>query len=346
MKVKFKPIDYKNGKLRIIDQTALPQKLQYIDITDYRRLGTAIRNMELRGAPLLGIAGAYGLVLGTCDFNEENFDKFYMLFQNIKDHLAATRPTAVNLFYTLNRMEKVVLESNEKSIGTVKKILKTEADKIYKEDLELSEKIGIHGSKLIKNNDVILTHCNAGGLATSGLGTALAVLFTSKAQNKKFRVFATETRPLLQGARLTTWELLKYNIDATLICDSMAAYAIKKKSINKIIVGADRIARNGDTANKIGTYNLAILAKFHKIPFYIAAPSTTFDFSLKNGESIPIEERKKEELISCNGHATAPPKVNVFNPAFDVVPNNLITGIITEAGILLHPFSKSFKKLS
>ncbi len=346
MRLKFKPIEYKNNRLKIIDQTKLPQKLCYIDIKDYKRLGNAIKRLEVRGAPLLGVAGAYGLVLGTNNSNANNFDKYYMKFKEVKEYLASTRPTAVNLFYTLNRMEKIVLDNNEKNISVVKKILKNEADKIYKEDLELSQKIGYHGSKLIKNNDVILTYCNAGGLATSGLGTALSVLFTAKNKDKNFKVFVGETRPLFQGARLTTWELLKYNIDTTLICDNMAAYTIKKKKINKIIVGADRIARNGDAANKIGTYNLAILAKFHKIPFYIAAPSTTFDFDLKNGDLIPIEERKSEEIVRIKDISIAPVKVNTFNPAFDVIPNNLITGFITEAGVLLHPFSKSFKKLS
>lgn len=346
MRLKFKPIEYINNRIKIIDQTALPQKLQYIIIKDYKRLGIAIKNLELRGAPLLGIAGAYGLVLGIINFETDNFDRFYMQFKEVKEYLASFRPTAINLFYTLNRMEKIVLENNEKSVPVVKKILKSEADKIYKEDLEISRKIGNYGSKIIKNNDIILTHCNAGGLATSGLGTALSVLFTASIQDKKFSVFVGETRPLLQGARLTTWELNKYNINTTLICDNMAAYAIKKKHINKIIVGADRIARNGDAANKIGSYNLAILAKYHKIPFYIAAPSTTFDFNLKNGDLIPIEERKKEEVLGCNGSFIVLPKINVYNPAFDIIPNNLITGIITEAGVLLHPFSKSFKKLS
>lgn len=346
MKLKFKPIEFINNHIRIIDQTALPVKLKYIEIKDYKRLGTAIKNMELRGAPLIGVAAAYGLVLGTINFNKNNFDKFHMRFKDVKEYLASTRPTAVNLFYALKRMENVLLENNLEKISFVKKKLKNEADKIYKEDLELSQKIGDYGSRLIRNNDVILTHCNAGGLATSGLGTALAVLFTAKAQNKKFSVFVGETRPLLQGARLTAWELLKYNIDTTLICDNMAAHTIKTKNVNKIIVGADRIAKNGDTANKIGTYNLAILAKYHKVPFYVAAPSTTFDFSIKNGDFIPIEERKKEEILNFLGNRTTPLKVNTFNPAFDIIPNNLITGFITNAGILPHPFSKSFKKLS
>lgn len=346
MRLKFKPIEYTNNMIRIIDQTALPGKLKYIEIKDYKRLGQAMKRLELRGAPLLGVAAAYGLVLGTMDFNTDNFDRLYMRFKDIKEHLAATRPTAINLFYALKRMENTVLENNLKNVSYVKKILKNEADKIYKEDLELSQKIGAYGNKLIKDNDIILTHCNAGGLATSGFGTALSVLFTAKAHGKNFKVFVDETRPLLQGARLTAWELLQYKIDTTLICDNMAAHTIKEKKINKIIVGADRIAKNGDAANKIGTYNLAILAKYHKILFYIAAPSTTFDFDIKNGSFIPIEERTSEEIINFSKNQIAPLKVKTFNPAFDVVPNNLITGFITDVGVLLPPFTKSFKKLS
>jgi len=346
MKLKFKPIEFKNNSIRIIDQTALPSKLRYIYIRDYKRLGQAIKRLEIRGAPLLGIAAAYGLVLGTINYDVDNFDKFYMRFKNIKEYLGSTRPTAVNLFYSLNRMESIVLENNFKNVDQVKRILKSEADKIYREDLDLSQKIGLYGSKLIKNNDIILTHCNAGGLATSGYGTALSVLFAAKSQGKRFKVYVDETRPLLQGARLTSWELLQYKIDTTLICDNMAAHTIKKKKINKIIVGADRIAKNGDTGNKIGTYNLAIIAKYHKIPFYIAAPSTTFDFEIKNGNLIPIEERAGNEIIYFSKNQIAPVKVKTYNPAFDMIPNNLITGFITNAGVLMPPFSKSFKKLT
>lgn len=346
MKLKFKPIEFKDNTIRIIDQTALPGKLKYIDIKNYKRLGQAMKRLELRGAPLLGVAAAYGLVLGTINYNANNFDRFYMRFKGIKEYLAATRPTAINLFYALKRMEDIVLENNLKNVSFVKKVLKSEAEKIYKEDLELSRKIGAHGNKLIKNDDIILTHCNAGGLATAGLGTALSVLFSAKAHGKKFKVFVDETRPLLQGARLTAWELIQYKIDTTLICDNMAAHTIKEKKVNKIIVGADRIAKNGDAANKIGTYNLAILAKYHKVPFYIAAPSTTFDFSIKNGSFIPIEERKSEEVLNFFKSRIAPLKAKAFNPAFDMIPNNLITGFITDAGVLMPPFSKSFKKLS
>ncbi len=347
MKLKFKPIEYNNNRIRIIDQTALPDKLKYVEIKDYIRLGKAIKNLEVRGAPLIGVAAAYGLVLGTHKFNGNGgFDRFYMQFKKVREHLSSTRPTAVNLFLALKRMEEIVLQNNNKDVPYIKKILKQEADKIYKEDLEFSIKIGKYGSKLIKNNDILLTHCNAGGLATAGLGTALAVMFAAKAENKKFSVFVDETRPLLQGMRLTTWELLQYKIDTTLICDNMAAYTIKTKHVNKIIVGADRIAKNGDAANKIGTYNLAILAKYHKIPFYIAAPSTTFDFSIKKGDYIPIEERRKDEVLKFNNNKISSLKVNTYNPAFDVIPNNLITGFITDEGVLLPPFSKSFKKLS
>jgi len=346
IRLKFKPIEFKNNAVIIIDQLSLPEKLKYIEIKDYKRLGEAIKKLELRGAPLIGVAVAYGLVLSIINFNSNNFDKFYAQFKEAKEYLQSTRPTAVNLFHTLKRMETILLENNEKSVPTLKKILKNEAEKIYKEDLEASEKIGSYGSKLIKNNDIVLTHCNAGGLATTGLGTALSVLFTAKAHNKKFKVFVDETRPLLQGARLTTWALLQYKIDTTLICDNMAAYTIKKKKVTKIIVGADRIAKNGDAANKIGTYNLAILAKYQKIPFYIAAPRTTFDFEIKNSDFIPIEERDPEEITKFHGYPIAPVGIKTFNPAFDVIPNNLISGFITDVGVLLPPYSKSFKKLT
>lgn len=346
MKLKFKPIQIKDNKIVIINQCALPEKLQYLTIDNYIRLGEAIKKLELRGAPLIGIAAAFGIALSAEKLKTDNFDKFHKEFKAIKEYLASTRPTAVNLFYALNRMESVLLENNEKNIPVLKKILRNEAEKIFKEDLDISVEIGINGNKLVKENDNILTHCNAGGLATSGMGTALSVFFTAKSMDKKFKVFVDETRPLLQGARLTVWELLQYGIDTILISDSMAAHTIKTKKVSKIIVGADRIARNGDAANKIGSYNLAILAKYHKIPFYVAAPSTTFDFDIKSGDEIPIEERHKSEIICFAGKKIAPEKVKVFNPAFDVIPNKLISGFITEFGVLNPPFSKSFKKLS
>ncbi len=345
IRLKFKPVEYKNNVLIIIDQTKLPTKLIYRKISDYKTLGNAIKRLEVRGAPLLGIVAAYGIVLAFNNFKSENFNIFYSKFKKVSQFLKSTRPTAINLFYAINRIEKIILTNKDKKVSQIKKIIKSEAEKIYKEDLELSYKIGLNGAKLIKDGYTILTHCNAGGLATSGLGTALACMFIAKMQNKKFKVYVDETRPLLQGARLTTWELLKWGIDTTLICDNMAAFAIRKKKINLIIVGADRIVKNGDTANKIGTYNLAILANYHKIPFYIAAPSTTFDFSIQKGDDIPIEERGSKEVTQGFGKKIAPNNVKTFTPAFDITPAKLITGFITEKGILKPPFNKSFKKL-
>ncbi len=346
MILRFKPIQFKNNKIIIIDQTRLPQKLEYRIIDNYQRLSLAIRRLELRGAPLIGVGAAFGIAMEMSKTKARTFDQLYTLFKRVKSELAATRPTAFNLFYALNRMEKVLLEHNEKRVEQIKKIITKEAENIYKEDLQISMKIGSYGSRLIQEGDTILTHCNAGGLATSGLGTALAVLFYAKSQKKKFRVIVDETRPLLQGARLTTWELEQYKIPHYLICDNMAAQIIKKEKVKKIIVGADRITKNGDAANKIGTYNLAILAKYHKIPFYIAAPSTTFDLSLKNGSLIPIEERHKDEIILMGDKKIAHNRVRTFNPAFDVTPQKLISGFITEYGILKPPFLFNFQKLS
>lgn len=346
LKLKFRPVEYKKDKLIIIDQTKLPEKLIYKEVRDYRQLGTAIKRLMVRGAPLLGVVAGYGIALGLKKFDTENFEKFYKQFKKIAEYLKSTRPTAVNLFYAIDRIGKVILTNKEKPISHLKRIIEDEAERIYQEDLKISYNIGINGAKLIKDGYNILTHCNAGGLATAGLGTALACMFVAKQQGKSFKVFVDETRPLWQGARLTTWELLKWGIDTTLICDDMAAFTIKKKKINLIIVGADRIAGNGDTANKIGTYNLAILAKHHKIPFYVAAPSTTFDFNIKEGEQIPIEQRGAEEVVKPFGKWIAPVNVKTFTPAFDVTPATLISGFITEKGILKPPFKKSFKKLN
>ncbi len=345
LKLKFKPIQFKNNKIIIIDQTKLPNKLVYETIEDYKKMGKAIKELKVRGAPLIGVSAAYGIVVGLNKLNVKTFEAFEKEFNKIYRYLSETRPTAVNLFYALDRMKRVFYENKTKSINEIKKILRVEADNIFKEDLELSYRIGKNGSKLIKNGDIILTHCNAGGLATSGLGTALSVMFVAHSQGKRFKIFADETRPLLQGARLTTWELVKYGIDTTLITDNTAAFAIKNKGISKIIVGADRIAANGDTANKIGTFNLGILAKYYKIPLYIAAPSTTFDFSIKNGSMIPIEERHSNEVVNFRKQKVAPDKVQVYSPAFDVTPHNLISGFITEYGVLKPPYSLSFKKI-
>ena len=337
----FSPIKWTNGKIRILDQTLLPIKEKYINLETVDEVYRAIKSLQVRGAPAIGIAGAMGAVLGMCNTKAKTFGAFINELKKITDLLASSRPTAENLFWALNRIKKCAEKNKKLSSSSLKKVLLNEALKIQEEDNEFCHKIGEHGAKLIKDRDSILTHCNAGGLATGGFGTALGVIYTAHNNGKKFRVYATETRPLLQGARLTTWELMKNGINVTLISDTMVGKVMSENKITKIIVGADRIASNGDTANKIGTYQIAVLASFHRVPFYIAAPSSTFDLKLKTGEEIPIEERDPDEVRGFLGKMSAPKNVRVYNPAFDVTPAKLITGIITEKGILYPSYSKS-----
>jgi methylthioribose-1-phosphate isomerase len=317
-------IEWNNGKVRLIDQTLLPNELKYIDCENVDDVWEAIKVLKVRGAPAIGIAGALGTVIGIWNSDAKSYDEFSDQLLKVTSYLAESRPTAVNLFWALNRM-KVVAEANkDKEIPRLKEILLAEAQKIIEEDKAMCRAIGKHGAELIKDGDTILTHCNAGGLATADYGTALAVMFTAHEQGKRIKIFADETRPLLQGARLTAWELMRAGIDVTLICDNMAGQVMKEGKINCVIVGADRISANGDTANKIGTYSVAILAKEHKIPFYVAAPTSTLDMSLLNGDLIPIEQRKAEEITEGFGKRTAPKGVKVYNPAFDVTPSRLI----------------------
>jgi methylthioribose-1-phosphate isomerase len=338
-------IEWNNGKVRLIDQTLLPNELKYIDCENVDDVWEAIKVLKVRGAPAIGIAGALGTVIGIWNSDAKSYDEFSDQLLKVTSYLAESRPTAVNLFWALNRM-KVVAEANkDKEIPRLKEILLAEAQKIIEEDKAMCRAIGKHGAELIKDGDTILTHCNAGGLATADYGTALAVMFTAHEQGKRIKVFADETRPLLQGARLTAWELMRAGIDVTLICDNMAGQVMKEGKINCVIVGADRISANGDTANKIGTYSVAILAKEHKIPFYVAAPTSTLDMSLLNGDLIPIEQRKAEEITEGFGKRTAPKGVKVYNPAFDVTPSRLIDVIITEKGIARAPYAQSLKKL-
>ena len=340
----IKTIVLQNNAIKIIDQTKLPERLVYKKITTINQMVSSIKKLEVRGAPAIGIAAAFSLALWT-KLYQGHEKQFKSKFFKNADILKASRPTAVNLAWAVDRILNIYTQNESSSFPVVKKRIVKEAIAIYEEDLEMSKKIGEYGNTLIKKNDVILTHCNAGGLATSGLGTALAVIYEAHKTGKKIKVYADETRPLLQGARLTTWELQKEKIDVSLITDNMAAVTIKHKKINKIIVGADRIAANGDTANKIGTYNLGILAKFYNIPLYIAAPSSTFDFSLKSGDEIPIEERQKNELIYCGSKQIAPTNMKVYNPAFDVTPHNLIAGFITEKGIIQKPYFRQLSKI-
>jgi len=337
-------IKWSGNKIKLIDQRKLPAKLEYVYCDDIKSLWKAIKTLQVRGAPAIGIAGALGVILGIQYSKAENFVDFKRHLEDTIVYLASSRPTAVNLFNCLERMSRVVKNNPQLSINALKKLLLKEALKIIAEDKQICRQMAAFGARLIKNQDNLLTICNAGALATADYGTALGVMYKAKESGKKFKVYACETRPLLQGARLTTWELKKQGIDATLICDNMAASLMAQGKIDKVFVGADRIAANGDTANKIGTYNLAVLAKSHKIAFYVVAPSSSFDLSIKDGAKIPIEQRSAQEVTHIFGRPIAPAGIKVYNPAFDVTPNSLITAIITEKGIIKPPFNQNIKR--
>lgn len=338
-------IEWDDGRIKMIDQTLLPNEFKQIYCDDLPSIWEAIKSLRVRGAPAIGIAGALGAVLGIWNSDAETYQEFEKELKSATDYLATSRPTAVNLFWALDRMTKTAEENSHLSIPKLKEKLLVEAEEIIEEDKAMCRAIGRHGMALLNENDTILTHCNAGGLATSDYGTALAVMFSAHDAGKNIKVFADETRPLLQGARLTTWELMQAGIDVTLICDNMAAQVMKEGKIQCVIVGADRIAANGDTANKIGTYNVAILAQAHDIPFYVAAPTSTLDFALETGAEIPIEQRSAEEVTEGFGKATAPEGVKVYSPAFDVTPASLVSAIITEEGIARAPYTESLKAL-
>lgn len=344
MSTAISTIRWVNGNVKIIDQTKLPGKLKYITCRDVKTLWRAIRKLSVRGAPALGVSAAFGVLLGIKSFKGKNTDKFVKHVHKTCDYIGTSRPTAVNLFNVLDQMRTVVCQHENCNVSELKKRLKEKAFKIYEEDRSVCRQMGNFGARLIKNNSQIMTVCNAGALATVDYGTALGVMYSAKSQKKKFKVYACETRPLLQGARLTVWELLRAKINAILICDNMAATLMKQGKVDAIFTGADRIATNGDTANKIGTYNLAVLAKHHKVPFYIVAPRSSFDMGIKNGKQIPIEQRGKNEVIYFGDHLTAPKKVKVYNPAFDVTDHKLITAIITEKGVITPPFKANIKK--
>src|SRR3954469_3727373 len=312
------------GHLVLIDQTRLPVELVDYECPDVKSVWEAIKRLRVRGAPAIGIAGAYGIVLGTQPAASGNQQAFFARLQEVAAYLATSRPTAVNLFWALDRMKDAAAAHRGKDPSEIQAALFAEARAIHEEDRALCRAIGRYGAQLLQDKSGVLTHCNAGGLATSEYGTALSVLFTCQDQGKKFHVFVDETRPLLQGSRLTAWELAQRGIDAPLICDNMAGQVMREGKAQAVIVGADRIAANGDTANKIGTYSVAVLAAAHNIPFYVAAPSTTFDLSIVSGDQIPIEERSREEITHGFGRQTAPDGINVYNPAFDVTPARLI----------------------
>jgi methylthioribose-1-phosphate isomerase len=321
-----------DGFLRLIDQTLLPTRLECRDCRTVEEVWEAIRALRVRGAPAIGVAAAYGVVLAVARCPAAEGEQGV---ERACEYLATARPTAVNLFWALDRMRRASRENSRlPDPEAFRRMLLSEAQTIDKEDQEMCRSIGRVGAELIRDGQGVLTHCNAGGLATADFGTALAVLFTAAEQGRNFRVFADETRPLLQGARLTAWELQQRGIDVTVICDNMAAQVMKEGRVQLVVVGADRIAANGDTANKIGTYGVAILAQAHGIPFYVAAPSSTFDLGLSTGEAIPIEQRDPREVTHGFGRQTAPDGVQVYNPAFDVTPARLIAGIITEKGLI------------
>ncbi|RQW77031.1 MAG: S-methyl-5-thioribose-1-phosphate isomerase [Geobacter sp.] len=329
----FRTIEWRDNKVIMIDQTRLPREEVYNEYADYRDVAEAIKGMVVRGAPAIGVAAAMGIALGARDIIADTFGSFYQQLNNVCDVIAKTRPTAVNLFWAIERMKHVAAENRDKDLQTIADILKAEAIRIEEEDLLICRAIGKHGAALIPHGATILTHCNAGGLATAGYGTALGVIRAAHEAGKDINVFADETRPWLQGARLTCWELMKEKIPVTLISDNMAGFFMNKGEISCCVVGADRIAGNGDTANKIGTYSVAVLAKENNIPFYVAAPISTLDLSLASGDSIPIEERPSREVTHIQGFPVAPEGAQVRNPAFDVTPARYITAIITEHGV-------------
>lgn len=336
-------IKWDKGKVVMIDQRKLPGEEVYVECVDYNQVAEAIETMVIRGAPAIGVAAAFGVAIGLSALDDkEDLD---MQFEQIYRRLESTRPTARNLFWALERMKRIFLREKERELDELKKIILQEALDIEREDVETNRRIGYWGKAVVKDGQSVLTHCNAGALATAGYGTALGVIRAAFEEGKKIKVYVDETRPFLQGARLTCWELKKESIPVVLIADSMAGYLMKKGEISLVITGADRIAQNGDTANKIGTYTVAILAREHNLPFYVAAPMSTIDFTLRDGNQIPIEERDPDEVKWIGDVCLSPSRIEVRNPAFDMTPARYITGIITENGIARPPYSRSLKDL-
>jgi len=322
------------GYLRMIDQTLLPAEFREIDCRTVEDVWQAIKRLSVRGAPAIGVAASYGVVIGVQQATGGSRADFDAALKETCDYLAQSRPTAVNLFWALERIQKFAAAHADAAPAEMAQMILEEAERIETEDSEMCAAMGRIGAELLNDGDAVLTHCNAGGLATAGDGTALAVFFAAAAAGKQIEVYVDETRPLLQGARLTQWELMQRDIPATLICDSMAGWVMKQGRVQAVVTGADRIAANGDAANKIGTYSVATLAKAHGIPFYVAAPTSTFDMSIADGSQIPIEERAPEEITHGFGKQTAPDGAQVFNPAFDVTDASLIQAIITERGLI------------
>lgn len=327
-------VEWKDGFVRLLDQSLLPGRVEVLECRDYFAVAEAIRDLKVRGAPAIGVTAAMGVALGAQTVQGANRQEFATAVLEICDHLAATRPTAVNLFWAIERMKRVLNQNEEHTVEELKPIFVKESIAIQQEDIAMCRTIGQYGAGLIQDGQTILTHCNAGALATAGYGTALGVVRAAWESGKKIQVMADETRPVLQGARLTAWELMQDGIPVTLITDNMAGSIMRKGQIHVCVVGADRIAGNGDVANKIGTYSVAVLAKAHGIPFYVAAPSSTIDVATPTGDAIPIEERRREEVLSVFGsELIAPSDVKVLNPAFDITPAEYVSGIITERGV-------------
>jgi methylthioribose-1-phosphate isomerase len=341
----FQSITWNNDHVTIIDQTYLPEREVFIDLNSAGQVWDAIKKMKVRGAPAIGITGAYGLYLGVKGMKETTFDSFYNEADRIAEYLNSARPTAVNLSWALKRLMATIYAAKEKPIEDIKEIILETAVTIHNEDRRLCKAIGEHGLELIPDDAKILTHCNTGGLATGEFGTAFSVILHAHHAGKLKQVWVDETRPLLQGSRLTAWELQKAEIPFNLNVDSAAAFLMQQGKVDLVILGADRITRNGDTANKIGTYSLAVLANAHNIPFYVAAPYSTIDMELETGSEIEIEERDATEVTGFGNKQTAPDKVDVYNPAFDITPNDLITAIITEKGVIKPNYKTNFEKM-
>jgi len=344
MNFKSITLEWTGNTLIFIDQRKLPVENEMVVCRSHKDVYKAIKNMVVRGAPAIGASAAFGYLLGAMEFNNSDRNKLKEHMKNVKEHLGSSRPTAVNLFWALERMHSKFERAIQNEENWIEELEK-EAISIAKEDIEINKRIGRNGESLLKDGDTVLTHCNAGALATVDYGTALGVIRAAIEKGKNISVYADETRPYLQGARLTTWELMRDRISVTLITDNMAGWAMKQGKIDAVIVGADRIASNGDAANKIGTYSLAILAREHDIPFYIAAPLSTIDMTCPDGEHIPIEERDCKEITHIRGQQIAPDEVKCYNPAFDVTPGKLIKGIITEKKVAYPPYKESLRSL-
>ena len=342
----FRTIEWLDDTVIMIDQTRLPGEEVYNTYSDFQSVAEAIRGMIIRGAPAIGVAAAMGVALGARAIVADTHESFFRQLDNVCDVLGRTRPTAVNLFWGLDRMKRVAEANRSMSLDKIREALKKEAIRIEQEDLTICKNIGKWGATLIPDGATVLTHCNAGGLATAGYGTALGVIRAAREAGKNIQVFADETRPWLQGARLTAWELMKEGIPMTLISDSMAGFFMSRGEITCCVVGADRIAANGDTANKIGTYSVAVLARENNIPFYVAAPVSTLDLSLSDGGKIQIEERPGTEVTHIKGIAIAPEGIKVRNPAFDITPARYITAIITENGIVKEEYRAGLRRIA